>query len=56
MNKVRDSNQNAKFTKTPEGRDVVIETSRILSDDSLYNLSENELNKIQYPVKTCYAR
>ena len=54
--KVRDSNQNTKLTRTPEGRDVVIKTSRILSDDTLYTLNETDLNKIQYHVKTCYGR
>ena len=44
--KTRDSNQNAKLTSTPAGRGVVIKTSRILPDDSLYNISENELNKV----------
>ena len=54
--KVRDSNQNIKLTSAPDGRGVVIKTSRILSDDTLYRLNETDFNKIQYHAKTYYAR
>ena len=54
--KVRDSNQNTKLTTTPDGRDMVIKTSKILPDDTLYRLNETDLKKIQYHVKTYYAR
>ena len=44
--KVKDSNQNTKLASTPEGRDVVNKTSRILSDDTLFKLHEINLNKM----------
>ena len=54
--KVRHFNQNTELTGTPEGRNIVIKTSWKLSDDTLCRLNETDLNKIQYHVKTCYAR
>ena len=44
------------MTSTSDGRDVVIETSRILNDDVLTDLHEDQLEKIQYHVKTCCGR
>ena len=45
-----------KLTSTPDGRRVIIETSRILQDDVLLGLNEEEHSKIHYHVKSCYAR
>ena len=54
--KIKDSNQNTKLTSTPEGREKIIQTSNLLNDDTLVDLVESDLDKIQYHVKTCYAR
>ena len=40
----------------PKGRDIVIKISRMLPDDTSFNLHENEVSKTQYLVKLCYAR
>ena len=50
--KVQDSQQNKKLTSTPDGRSVIIQTSRAL----LVELTDEDLQNIQYHVRTCYSR
>ena len=54
--KVQDIQQNKKLTSTPGGRSVIIQTSRILDDDLLVGLTDEDLQNIQYHVRTCYSR
>ena len=54
--KAKDSNGSIKLTSTSDGRDKVVKTSKLLSDNVLFNLSESELSAIQYHVNSCYGR
>ena len=51
----KDSKGTTKLTSTEEGRKVLIQTSRLLQNDVITNLPENDLSRIQYHVKTCHA-
>ena len=53
--KIYDRNKDKKLTSTTEGRTVIIEKSKILKDDLLIDLSENEYLCIKYHLRTCYA-
>ena len=53
--KVKDSSGSSKLTSTSEGRNVLYKTSKSLNDELMNNLSENDIEKIQYHVKSCYA-
>ena len=52
--KVQDSQQRKKLTSTPGGRSVIIQTSRLLDDDLLVELTDEDLQNIQYHIQTCY--
>ena len=54
--KVQDIQQNKKLTSTPGGRSGIIQTSRVLDDDLLVELTDEDLQNIQYHVRTCYSR
>lgn len=43
------------MTGTPDGRNTIIQTSELLQD-ATFSLSDCDLVKIKYNVKTCYAR
>ena len=45
----------SKLTSTSEGRNALLKTSQSLNDELLNNLSDYDLEKIQYHVKTCYT-
>ena len=45
-----------KLTGTPDGRNIIIQTSELLQDGPLISLSDCDLAKIKYHFKTCYAR
>ena len=55
--KIKDSSGSSKLTSTREGRNVLLKTSQSLNvnDELMNNLSDHDLEKIQYHVKTCYA-
>ena len=53
--KIKDSSGSSKLTSTSEGRNVLLKTSQSLNDELMNNLSDHDLEKIQYHVKTCYA-
>ena len=48
--KVQDSQQRKKLTSTPGGRSVIIQTSRLLDDDLLVELTDEDLQNIQYHI------
>ena len=53
--KIKDSSGSSKLTSTSEGRNVLLKTSQSLNDELMNNLSDHDLAKIQYHVKTYYA-
>ena len=53
---VREENSgNAKLVCTEEGRRNLIETSRLLQDNIINNIADDELSMIQYDARTCQA-
>ena len=54
--KVQDSQQSKKLTNTPGGRSVIMQTSRLLDDDLLVELTDEDLQNIQYRIRTCHFR
>ena len=53
--KIKDSSGSSKLTSTSEGRNVLLKTFQSLNDELMNNLSDHDLEKTQYHVKTCYA-
>ena len=54
--KFRTISKAKKLTSTPDGRSVIIQTSRVLDVDLLVELTDEDLQSIQYHVRTCYSR
>ena len=50
-----DNTGNSKLASTEEGRTCIINTSRLLQDDLLNNVTENELSTIKYHSRTCFS-
>ena len=46
--KIKDSSGSSKLTSTSEGRNVLLKTSQSLNDELMNNLSDHDLEKIQY--------
>ena len=53
--KIKNSSGSSKLTRTSEGINVLLKTSQSLIDELMNNLSDHDLEKIQYHIKTCYA-
>lgn len=54
--KLKDNKGNEKLTSTEKGRSVIIECSKILNDELLEGITDNQYENIKYHVNTCYQR
>ena len=52
----KDAQRCIKLTGTTDGRNIIIQTSELLQDEFFISLSDCDLLKIKYHVKTFYAR
>ena len=51
----KDSTGKSRLASTEAGRACVIETSNLLQDGKISDLSDNDLNSIQYHARTCHS-
>lgn len=54
--KIKDNKGDKKLTSTENGRDLLFESSKILEDNLLSEIQEDEKDEVKYHVNTCYSR